>query len=597
MNKNDVSILVVNGGTDPKEGKWLSLFLKKLYEFSDIDKFQLLVWNNNFDEDINYLINEFQFTLIEPYENDYLFHPHAVPLQRLFNIAIKKFKSKYIIVMDSDAFPIKKGWFEELLGAIVDDKYVLAGVWRDELSKSIKPYIHPSCMCFSVKFVIENNLKLDYFEINNEFIKHDTLSSFTDKAEELKLPVLKWRRTNKNNFHRLMGGIYGDYLYHHGAGSRKNIGFWDEEFTKENTKLNDKINQNSSRLLFENFDNYISWLKGVENDDFKEKLNNTNQSESNKTKNNGFQILNKLKNKVKRFYNFPLKKNNKVNLSEEAIIFNNMQGIPTSTQIENLAKPSGWHISLPDIIGLGVPKAGTSWWFDIILNHPHIVPHRFYKEDDETSKELNFFPHFGATQISKKEKDTYKNCFLKQEGVLCAEFSTVYLHQIGSLNNLVETVREDTKYIIILRNPIDRYISHINHVMRNRADYFDLNDLKKELFKKYSVIPEAFFYSLYFEVINLLFSKVNKTNVFFELYENIVDNPQESYENFLSFMKLKKYPSPIIDFDKPKNKQEYIINKPNEKEREVIGQYFISDVNKLKLLLPNINFSVWKDFN
>lgn len=597
MDKIKTAILVVNGGKDPDGGKWLTLFLDNLYRYTDKKKFQLLVWNNNVDDkNVIKLENKYNFYLVEPLSNDSLFHPHAVPLQRLFEIAKEKFRAEYIIVMDSDAFPIKKGWFEVLVDSISSNKYGLAGVWRDELSKSIKPYIHPSCMCFSTKFVIENKLKLDFYGLNNEKVKHDTLSSFTDKAYDLNLSLLKWKRSNKHNFHRLMGGIYGDFIYHHGAGSRTNIGFWDEEYSIEKSRINDKINLLSSHFIFNDLNSYISWLRGSNESKFINSISNLEYSKIEVKK--GQKSFNRFKGKFGKIKKMIFNKKTNNTPNDENLVFNNMNGIPSLEMINNLGlTPKGWKESYPDIIGLGVPKAGTSWWFDMIINHPHIVPHRFYNKNNETSKELNFFSHLSHKEIDDYQKNIYRKCFLKQEGVLCAEFSTIYLHNIGILNNLINTVSSEAKFVIILRNPIDRYISHINHVMSNRVKLFELDESNEELFRKFSVLPEAHFYSLYSDIITLLMSKIEKKRLYVELYENIVLNPTSAFDDFIEFSGLSGYSNVSEDFTNHKNKQKYIAEKPNNEERKIISQYFSDDVKRLKLTLPNCDFSLWKEFN
>lgn len=595
MRNRDTAILVVNGGKDPEEGRWLSLFLKNLVKYTDRDKFELLVWNNNVnDPEVKKLEEKYNFHLVEPFPGDNLFHPHAVPLQRLFNIAVQSFGSKYIIVMDSDAFPVKKGWFEELRNGISSNKYQLAGVWRDELSNGIRPYVHPSCMCFSTQFVIDHDLRLDEFGLNSEDKKHDTMSSFTDKGIELQLSILKWKRSNKNNFHRLMGGIYGDFIYHHGAGSRTEIGFWDEEYLNERSNLYNRINSLASSFLFNDLDSYLDWLRGGKSGEFSNYFSDINFSQEPYT---GLTKKEGLKKKILGLKKHILKPRNTSPKRVESLLFENMRGIPSKEMIANLRAPKGWHESLPDIVGLGVPKAGTSWWFDIILNHSHIVPHRFYNSKSETSKELNFFSHFGHKKIDDYQKSIYRQCFLKQEKVLCAEFSTTYLHHFGSINNLLQTIKEDTVLVIILRNPVDRYFSHINHVLNNRAKLLGLSEDEMEIFRKYSVLPEAHNYSLYSDVISYLFSKAGKRKIFFDVYENIVADPNAGFHRFIDFIGLNPYPGLEVDFSQTKNKQQYNIGRPTFQERKLVSEYFLNDVKRLKTILPDQDFSRWREFN
>lgn len=593
MSNVDTAILVVNGGRDPEKGRWISLFLKNLFRYTDRNKFNLLVWNNNIsDNEIRKLQKKNNFYLFEPLPGDKMFHPHAVPLQRLFNIAIEKFQSQYIILMDSDAFPIKSGWFEILINAISSDTYQLAGVWRDELATGIKPYIHPSCMCFSSKFVLDNNLRLDYIGTNSLGSNYDTLSYFTDEALKKNCSLLKWKRSNKNNFHRLMGGIYGDYIYHHGAGSRKNIGFWDEKTSFKKSQFYDRVNRSSSDLLFTNQKSYISWLRGKNNLDFYKIIVEKHFPEP---KQRNLRWKSSIKKKVIRLKS-SLFNQNIIPQKKENLLFDNMRNIPTLEALKKLEQPTGWVKGLPDIVGLGVPKSGTSWWFEIILNHPHIVPHRFYDKTKETSKELHFFTHLGTKPITEIEKQVYRNCFLKQNKVLCSEFSTTYLHHPGSIDNLLQTISEEAVLVVILRNPIDRYISHINHVLRNRAKRFNLNQENEEVFKKYSAVPEAQNYSLYSDVIASLLAKVGAQRLFFDVYENIAADPQKAYQRFIDFIGLDYYPILNSDFTKPKNKQEYIISKPTSSERKLLSSYFAEDVRRLKRLFPEMDLSRWNDF-
>jgi len=594
---NNTSILIVNGGKDPEEGKWLTLYLEKLYKFTDPTKFNLIVWNNNVvDENITFLKSRYSFDLLEPIPNDKMFHPHAVPLQRLFNYATIKYKSEAIILMDSDAFPVKTGWFEELTEAVKSGKYVLAGIWRDELKGAIQPYIHPSCMCFSTQFARNNNLILDFYGINTETKKHDTLSYFTEKAIELNGKLYKLNRSNKNNFHRLMGGIYGDYVYHHGAGSRDDISFWDEIPNPQKRRINRAINTNASKLLFQNFESYINWLKGddVSNDLYSIITLDQQKSEIETKKNKSINLIRRIKSAAARTTD--KQKDNPQ--KSDTDFFNNMQGMPTENDFTKLRKPAGCEYSLPDIVGLGVPKAGTSLWFDNLLSHPHIVPHRFYDQNRETSKELHFFTHLGHHPINEGQKEIYKKCFLKQDGVLCAEFSTIYFSNLMSLNNLLNTVKKETIFVLILRNPIDRYISHINHVMSNRAKGLGLNDKDRlDRFYKYSVIPESIYYSLYSNSLEYLLSRVDKNKIYIDTYENFRTDPEKSYRDFIDFIGVRQYYIGKyhldIDYKKPKNVQNYIIEKPTSEERVIIAENFRSDVSRLKSILPDLKLDSW----
>jgi hypothetical protein len=38
--------------------------------------------------------------------------------------------------------------------------------------------------------------------------------------------------------------------------------------------------------------------------------------------------------------------------------------------------PEGWRVGEPDFVGVAAVKAGTSWWYSLLLDHPQIVENR-----------------------------------------------------------------------------------------------------------------------------------------------------------------------------------------------------------------------------
>jgi hypothetical protein len=264
------AILIVNGGRDPEHGKWLQLCMAKIREHTRWPNYRVYVWNNNIsDTTVADILRPYpNVTLVQARSDEFLEHPHADALQRLYELA-RQDHARYIVTLDSDAHPIRACWLTQLVSAL-DSQTVLSGIWRDELEAAIKPYVHASCLCTTVEFIETNRLRFDYFEPNGEF-GHDTLSSFTDKALEQGLRIHPLRRSNRNEAHRLIGGIYGDLIYHHGAGSRDLVLFWDElpedesGWTESNLnrlqQRNREIRDCTEQWLFGQYQHYIDWLR------------------------------------------------------------------------------------------------------------------------------------------------------------------------------------------------------------------------------------------------------------------------------------------------------------------------------------------------
>ena len=259
-----VGILIVNGGRDPREGKWLSLCLTQIVKHTKWPNYRIYVWNNNIED--NYVTELIKETpnakIFEASPNTKLKHIHAVPLQRLYQIA-KKDKVSFIVTMDTDAFPVKDNWLTYLIQQL-NRKTVISGVWRDELEKYIKPYIHASCLCTSINFIDTHRLRFDKVDIASDE-KMDTVGCFTSVAKNNGKSLFKLKRSNVNELHYLMGGLYGNLIYHHGAGSRKKTYFWGEKKTELVGKRNNKIKEKLNQLVFQYNEQYIKWLMGYGN--------------------------------------------------------------------------------------------------------------------------------------------------------------------------------------------------------------------------------------------------------------------------------------------------------------------------------------------
>lgn len=260
--KSDLAgILIVNGGRDPEEGKWLDLCLKKILALTTWPNYRIYVWNNNVeDASVSQLIETIPCaTLLQANPQERLEHIHAVPLQRLYEVA-RKDKCNFIVTLDTDAFPFQDSWLSYLIKKL-DKKTVISGVWRDELTEYVRPYAHPSCLCTTTNFVEKNKLRFDRVDIASDK-KMDTLASFTMVAEKKGKKIYKLRRSNVNELHYIMGGIYGNLVYHHGAGSRKMTYFWGEDKTEKIGKRNSAIKQTLNRLIFQHDDELLNWLSG-----------------------------------------------------------------------------------------------------------------------------------------------------------------------------------------------------------------------------------------------------------------------------------------------------------------------------------------------
>lgn len=253
-----------------------------------------------------------------------------------------------------------------------------------------------------------------------------------------------------------------------------------------------------------------------------------------------------------------------------------------------------WRIVEPLFVGVGVPKAGTSWWYSMILHHSRVVGHRLYNPNVPVSKELNFFLNLGFRQASDKDRRLYKECFAAPYAHFTGEWSTQYLSNLTSISALASTL-PDAKILVMLRNPIDRIQSHIQHLRTNKKKVLGISRRLTHFFDVYSVFPEVLFYSQYAQGLSNLISCFAKENILVLQYERCVANPVEQYRRTLGFLGLEH-----TGVDPPFTKRFNETGKPAFGEIEVDRSYLAGvlqgDVLSAARLFPSIDLTFWPDF-
>jgi len=143
-------------------------------------------------------------------------HPASLStLQKHFLQRQKEFDG--FLFLDSDAFPIRKGWLETLMGLMTGkhgSRYDIATIYRPEfgetrLHASVLYATHPALE--KLRFVSERRGAR-----GGDTEKDTYIDPYTDHWRR----VCRLVRTNRINVHPVLAGVYGDMFYHHGCGSR-----------------------------------------------------------------------------------------------------------------------------------------------------------------------------------------------------------------------------------------------------------------------------------------------------------------------------------------------------------------------------------------
>lgn len=114
----------------------------------------------------------------------------------------------------------------------------------------------------------------------------------------------------------------------------------------------------------------------------------------------------------------------------------------------------------PGFVGVGSQKCGTSWWHSLLNDHPDVVP--------SVDKELHFFDRFFAADFTLADITAYHALFPSVAGQLCGEWTPRYLSDPW-VPALLAQAAPDTRILVLLRDPVDRYVSGITHDLARGA--------------------------------------------------------------------------------------------------------------------------------
>jgi hypothetical protein len=249
------AILMVNGfhrrsssAAEAVRYPWIALALREVARHSTEADYEVHVWDNANLARHRSIFDANRRVRVWRAESPCRDVPHGKALDEL--VARTDEDVEYLITLDTDALPICDGWIRSLTGYL-DDGAALAGVWRDEMTARLRPFVHPSCLCIRRRELLGLGVSFA------RGMGQDVGQNLTEDLLRRGRRIVQLRRSNARNAHFLIGGIYGDLVYHHGAGSRR-AGFW----TSTNLEEDERIRVLLREAAFRNVDHLVAVLRG-----------------------------------------------------------------------------------------------------------------------------------------------------------------------------------------------------------------------------------------------------------------------------------------------------------------------------------------------
>jgi len=230
-------------------------------------------------------------------------------------------------------------------------------------------------------------------------------------------------------------------------------------------------------------------------------------------------------------------------------------------------------MALPNFLIIGAQKSGTSWLAHNLRQHPDVfMPEReihFFDKDYNFKKGIKWYEKHFADSRSEKAIGEKTPDYLWANGI------GVEGHLPDVHKNIFE-ILPMCKLIVVLRNPVERAISAVKHIIRSGriAPWHNIEDLlfgnKQHLIEGHGVLD----YGDYYRQIDDFLKFFNYDQTLILIYEeDIVNNPAEGIAKTCEFLGIDKT-FEFAGLDKKRNENR--VSWP----RVVIG-YYVPSLNKI----------------
>lgn len=245
------------------------------------------------------------------------------------------------------------------------------------------------------------------------------------------------------------------------------------------------------------------------------------------------------------------------------------------------AIPEGASIGPPDFIGVGVHKAGTTWWWALLAGHPDI-------DAVARRKELHLLDRMREGPISAEQKDWYYRQFPRLPGHIAGEWTPRYM-AMPPIPAIIAAVAPGAKLLTIVREPVERYRSGLKQWQEQaRRRSLRRNDRVGK--------REALMRGFYGRQVQRLLDVVPPERFLVLQYEQCVRDPAGEFARTLQFLEVAPWqPDPRMLTMRYNQTLGAKGDLSTKEEAELVARYE-PEVSLLTELVPGIDLSLWPRF-
>jgi hypothetical protein len=239
--------------------------------------------------------------------------------------------------------------------------------------------------------------------------------------------------------------------------------------------------------------------------------------------------------------------------------------------------PDGWTYGPPDFVGVGAQRAGTTWWFQLITAHVGVTFERGLHE-----KETHFFDDCNGEVFDGRLVERYHRLFPRAPGTIVGEWTPRYMVDPWTPAQIAAAA-PGAKILILLRDPVDRYVSGFARLIRLARD-------RGETPPETEIDRDQTERSLYDDQVRRVLEAFPSEQVLILQYERCRAELATELERTHAFLGLEGTFFPSGSRSLPREPRERSVS---TKERERLARIFAPDVRSLLEVVPELDVELW----
>ena len=226
----------------------------------------------------------------------------------------------------------------------------------------------------------------------------------------------------------------------------------------------------------------------------------------------------------------------------------------------------------PDFVGVGVQKGGTSWWFELILEHPGVY------ERAGVPKERHYLSRFATAPFGADEVATYRGWFPRVEGTITGEWTPDYFSYPWVAPLLAEAA-PDARVLVLVRDPVDRFRSGLTFRLRMGAPHTS------------ATVADAVRQGFYARHLRRIHEFFPPERVLVLQYEQCRADPAAQLARTYAFLGLEPHLPHEIRREVNVSGGEKVHVDPGAADR--LADVYRTDAHELADLVPSLDLALW----